>query len=43
MRVSEEERSVRDGVYRYVAVQKGKDRTRTIHSIETHTNDSIFI
>ena len=35
MRVSEEERSVRDGVYKHVAVQK-VSRTRTIHSIETH-------
>ena len=36
MRVSEEERSVRDGVYRHVAVD-GVIRTRTIYSSEIYT------
>ena len=41
MRVSEEERSVRDGVYRHVAVD-GVIRTRTIYSAEIYTINFIF-
>ena len=42
MRVSEEERSVRDGVYSHVVVQRGKHPTRTMYSTETHTSDFIL-
>ena len=41
MRVSEEERSVQDGVYRHVVVHKVSG-TRTIYSTEAHTISLIF-
>ena len=41
MRVSEEERSVQDEVYRHVVVHKVSG-TRTIYSTEAHTISLIF-